>query len=285
MLTFLIPIVLCLLFGLIKFDKTSIRIGILEAQNGSKESDEMEQLYKYLDESEGISYAPADSKSLNTDLMTGKFQVILDYTSNSKMQQFQLITYQNNNRRDILKAALVSAVTENKPLQLSGYQPEGLSATERSTALLVSLFLIFSVIHASSIIRDRQDGMLQRYLFARKAKASYVAGYMMHIFILTLIQILVCMGVLLIVQKNFRPVLIEAILISTLIAGVSSIFSIIICMGSKSVVQANITASSLAAVMSILGGTFVSISAMPWLLRMLSYASPIRWMVEFCRLF
>jgi ABC-2 type transport system permease protein len=84
-------------------------------------------------------------------------------------------------------------------------------------------------------------------------------------------------------QSDFHLNMQAMILMALTIAGMSTVYATIICYISKSEVQANITAAALATIMSLLGGTFISVAAMPWLLRMLSYASPIRWITELLR--
>lgn len=53
---------------------------------------------------------------------------------------------------------------------------------------------------------------------------------------------------------------------------------------SSSEVQAGILAYSFAVLMSLLGGTFIAVEAIPRLIRMLSYISPMRWVVELLHL-
>ena len=108
-------------------------------------------------------------------------------------------------------------------------------------------------------------------------------GYMLYNLIITCLQLLLCILVLTFIQKDFNLNITEGLILSLVIAVISSIFSMSICLISSSEVQANIITSALTAVMSLLGGTFVAVEAMPALLRILSFASPIRWVVELIR--
>jgi ABC-2 type transport system permease protein len=273
-----------MILGAVNFGKITVRVGILGPETGFMDIAGKDEIYRLLDRSEGIRYAPADPDTLNTDLMTGRFQVVLDYRESETAESFELLSYQNEEKTAFLKAMLQEAFSKQEPVKLTGLKPQGLSATERSIAMLFTMFLIFSTVHASMLIRDRQNGIISRYSFARKSSTSYAAGFFLQNLVLTFLQLLLCMAALLLIQKDFLLTAKELLLCSVIMAFISSSFAILICLGSRSEVQSNIAASSLAAVMSLLGGTFVAVEAMPGLLRILSYASPVRWAVELLRI-
>lgn len=285
LITFLIPILLCVILGAVNFGKTTLRVGILGLETGFMDIADKNEIYQLLDRSEGIRYASADLGTLNTDLMTGKFQAVLDYRESEAAGSFELISYQNKEKTALLKAMLQEAFSKQEPVRLTGLKPQGLSVTERSMAMLFTMFLVFSTVHASMLIRDRQNGIISRYRFARKSSIGYVAGFFLQNLMITYFQILLCILALSFVQKGFALAMGQLLICSAAMAVISSGSAILICLGSKNEVQSNITASSLAAVMSLLGGTFVAVEAMPGLLRILSYASPVRWAVELLRIF
>ncbi len=309
-MTLLLPVTLCIAMGLVDFGKTSIRVGILLPEESRTDSaneliasanelidvstDESANagalvdsgsLYEILDQSDGIKYGTAMESSLNTDLMMGKFHVVLDYRDSNSMKEFELLTYQKEEKAARLNMIFQQTIANRVPVQLSGIKAQGLSVTERNLALLLSMFLVLSTVHASMIIRDKQSGTLLRYQFAKKSKIGYVAGYTLQTLLITFVQILLCIVVLMAVQKEFQLSWIGVLSVSVVMSGIVTIFCMIICLGSRSEMQSNITASSLAALLSLLGGTFVAVEAMPGLLRVLSYASPIRWLVELVRMF
>lgn len=280
--TFLIPIAICLLIGMIQFDKTAIRVGILEADSENEQT--AKELYQLLDQSKGIKYERAQLDTLNIDQITGKYHVILDYRNSSTLGQFELLSYQSDEKNIKIKNALQKAFSEKEPIILTGLKNGGLAISERMTALLLSLLLVFSSIYTATIIKDRQSGTIQRYQFSRSIASSYIFGHLFYVLIITYCQALLCLTALLIVQKNFSLNIIETLIIPLIIAAISTIIGMLISMGSKTEVQANITASALAAIMSLLGGTFVAIEDMPKLLRLFSYVSPVRWIVELVRI-
>ncbi len=283
LLTFLLPVIVCALFGLVRFDKTTVRVGILEASVLKLE--DHEALYDIFDASKGITYAHADEESINTDLITGKYHVLLDYRNSKNLEDYQLITYEKEAKGEWINTVFKKAFEDREPVILENPKKQGLSTTERSMALLMSLFMIFSTLHASAMIRDRQNGTYLRYQYANKSGVGYILGYILHNVVITYAQVLLCMGSLLILQKNFSLTVMEILVLSSIVTGIASIFAVVICMTSKSEVQANISASAIASIMSLLGGTFVAVEAMPGLLRILSLISPIHWVVELIRIF
>lgn len=155
---------------------------------------------------------------------------------------------------------------------------------ERSVAILLSVFMIFSTLRSAAIIRDKKDGTLQRYHFAYKSKSGYLFGYILYNFIITYCQVFISIGAVILIQISTEYTISVLFLLPLVIAIISVVFSTVICQAGKSEVQANVMASSLTALFSILGGTFVAVEAMPSLLRLLSFVSPIRWAVELVRL-
>lgn len=282
--TFLLPIILCILIGVIHFDKPSIRVGILVDSSLGSEYGTMDELNDLLKESKGIKYAKAKEATLNTDLITGKYQVILDYRGSDKLNDYKLISYQTKEKTIVLENAFREAITNQEPILLGRLDKKGMSATERNIAVLVSLFMVFSTIYASGIIKDKQSGALNRFQFAKQSSRGYLLGYVLYNFIIIIVQSMLCMIVLTTVQKTVTIGVLEGVVLSILIAAISTIFGTIICLGSKSEVQANITASALTAIMSLLGGTFVAVETMPFLLRAFSLASPVRWVAEILHL-
>lgn len=287
-ITFLLPLLLCTLFGLVDFDKVSLRVGILEEESSSNSSALGEEgyrdiLYQVLDRTEGITYATAKEESLNMDLMTGHFQVVLDCRGQNR-EDIQVLAYKPEKYMAFLQNAVVTAITTQEPLVLEGLKQKGLQETERSITMLLSLFLIYSILYASSLIRDKQTGTMFRYQFAKNNKAGYLGGAFGAVFIITLAQVLICMGLLSILSEEFEVSAIKVIVLAFVIAGFAALYSMMICYISKSEVQAGMLASAFSVLMSLLGGTFVAVEAMPRLLQIISYASPMRWIVELLHL-
>jgi len=283
LVTFLLPVILCVGAGTIRFEKTSIRVGILGMETNPSVAVEQSVLTALFDRSKGIKYAFAKEASVQTDLITGKYHVVLDYRESATLEDFRFLSHQNKNKSQMVEAMFREAIRNQKAIQLSTMRPIGLSIKERNMAILLSLFLLIATLHASRIIGDKKDGILQRYRFAKQSGKGYIMGYLTYNVIITYLQVVLCMGVLMLLQREFTLTLIEGIVIPVTITLIAAVFSMLICLASRSEVQSNITASAIAAIFSILGGTFIATSSMPELLRVISFASPIRWVVELIR--
>lgn len=281
---FLLPIILCLIAGSINFGKTSIRVGILGLDTRAEKEAFQNEIYQVLKQSEGVTYAFADQESMNTDLMSGRFHIILDYRGSSLPEDFKLITFRKEDKKELLTVMFQNALSKQSPIHLTGLKPKGFTVSERSIALLLTMFMILSTVQATMLIRDKQSGTFFRYQFVKKSGSSYIIGGFLHNLLITFGQILFCFTALLLIHKDFTLTVTQDLLLSALIAVIASVFSTLISLGSKSEVQANITASALTALLSLLGGTFVAVEAMPGLLRILSSASPVRWVIELLRI-
>lgn len=279
LITLLLPLTICLLIGLIDFGKTSLRIGILYSDESQSEELEQMGLNQILDQSEGIIYTGAELRTMNTDLITGRFQILLDYRNSSDITEFQLRSNQREDKTELLNRLIKDAMLRKVPLLLAAVKQKGLTVTERSIALLFTMILILSTVHASSIILDKQSGTMLRFRYSGKGAGEYITGNFLQTLVITMLQLVLAMGTLTIFQRGFRLTMPELLLLPIVIAAFVSAISMLICLGSRSEMQSGITASSLAALLSILGGTFVSVGAMPGILRVLSYASPIRWII------
>lgn len=283
-ITLLLPVMICSLFGLIRFGRVTLRVGILDSPNSSIHITEREELHHILNQSEGITYGKAEEESLNTDLRMGRFQIIIDGRNYASQEEYDIISLQPEDKRQLLQAALQQAVHTKQPLSLTGFKTSGLSTTERSITMILSLFFVFATIQGAALIRDKQNGTLTRYQFARKGTASYLIGYLLHTFLITLFQVVLCIAALSMIQDGFILTFGEGLIMTLSITTMSTVYAIVISHLSKSEVTANVIASALAGIFAILGGTFVAIDAMPGLLRALSLASPMRWVVELLQL-
>ena len=191
-ITLLLPVVICLIAGAIKPGSPTLRVGLLY-QNGIQQKHIAQDIMEILEKSKGIYFSKADINSFHTDMMTGRYQVILDLRHSSVVSDYKLITYQRKGKRKLLEGIFHQSVLNHKPLILDCMKKTSLTKTERTLALFVTIFMIISSIQASKIILDRQNGTLMRYQFARRNRIGYLLGSMLYNFIMTLIQLLRCL--------------------------------------------------------------------------------------------
>jgi ABC-type multidrug transport system, permease component len=282
--TFLLPSVLCILIGLIHFDNPSFRVGVITSMQDGSRVTYGSTLDNILMHSPGLKYEEADPLTMHTDLMTGKYHLVLDFRGCKKMDDFHLVTYQNNLKSDLWKKAFQKAILNREAVLFKNLENKGITPTQRTMATLLTFFMIFATIYTSAMIKDRQNSILSRYRYSGKTSGNYILGYFFSSLLIIYMQSLFCILILRITQKNFDLNFMQITVLSVMIAVISVIFSILICCGSRSEVEANIMAAALSSVLSLLGGTFVAVEAMPELLKILSYASPIRWVIELIKI-
>jgi hypothetical protein len=256
--SFLFPFILCLAAGWVnQLDRPVIRVGVISEENVSRGV-----IAKLLNISE-FTYMKAMKESSNSDLITGKYQIILDYSPSGSRCIPLIYSVQN-----------LKKITGEK---------ETLTKTERAVSYLMTLFLITAVVQGSGVIKDKQTGTLERYCYSMKRKKSYYMGFFLHNLIITFIQGTAAMLIMRGIDKEWGLSAGKSILTAAVIALVSVIFASVICVVSKKDMNANLTASSLSVVLSLLGGTFVAVENMPKLFQVMSVISPIRWIIELIR--
>ncbi|HEX3021399.1 MAG TPA: ABC transporter permease [Lachnospiraceae bacterium] len=259
LMIFAVPVIICLITLISSYvQNESIRVGILT----SSESDSMavEEVKEVLKGYDFIDYRLADQSSMYTDQIMGKYSYLLDLREEAKGKQ--------------------SLDTLLKLLQAKGDEGKGLTSTERTIALLMTVFLILSTVHASNYIDDRKTGVLQRYTFAPRRRYSYIGGYTLFTLTLVFLQVAISLGILVLLQSSMHISLLKAVIVVTFITLVTSLFAILFTLISKSDMQANLCSSAFSVIMMLLGGTFVPIESMPKIFRVISVISPVRWILN-----
>ncbi|QHQ60931.1 ABC transporter permease [Anaerocolumna sedimenticola] len=82
------------------------------------------------------------------------------------------------------------------------------------------------------------------------------------------------------IRKKWELKPVQTVLIAGFIAVVACLYAAFLCGVIKNDMNANISASGLAVILSLLGGTFVAVENMPKVFQIMSFASPIRWVIQ-----
>ncbi|WMJ89916.1 ABC transporter permease [Anaerocolumna sp. MB42-C2] len=252
--SFLFPMLLCLAAGYFNnIGKSDLRIGIISSEKIDKS-----HIDKVIKSRIPIVYERASAESMYSDLITGKYQIILDYQNTN--QKPEIISVQNMEK-------------------LTG-PVKSLTKTERAIAFLMTLFMVTAVVQGSVIIKDKSLGTLDRYCYSLQKKSSYYVGFLIHNFIITFLQGETAMLIMLLFIKKWELKPVQTVIIAGFIAIIACLYAAFICGVSKSDMNANISASSLAVILSLLGGTFVAVENMPKVFQIMSFLSPIRWVIQ-----
>lgn len=191
-----------------------------------------------------------------------------------------------NNLKRILKAKSDMLLLVLLPLLLTGATILGNQMTNSPSPLqsfaimLLTAYLIIATVYAAKYIQDRKDGILQRVKSTGVKTGKYFWGYILSTGIIIGIQVTFALLFFLLLQPvcflDIGKLLLTGLFVSVFAALYAGVH-ILLC---KREMTANIMASSLAAILSILGGSFVPIEEMPLLMQKISILSPMRWLLE-----
>ncbi len=249
--TYLLMILIPLLLSLSGFAGSNIQVKTIRVGVLNPTKDMTEQLVGC----NQVKYEIADEKAAKTDLIMGKYQYLLDGKRQSEAE-------------DILA-------------EIMGQQDVvlGLSATSRFIAMLLTAYFVIATVYASKYIQDKEQGMLLRTQAAGVKKGTYLFGYALSTEIIVVIQIAIAMVCFSFVSKEFHMEIGKMMVIVLIISILVTIYATLHVLFCKREMTANIMASSIAVVLSILGGTFVAVEQMPHILQILSVFSPIQWVL------
>lgn len=253
---FLLPVIICVLGIIINgLSNRTIRVGIVTDNTAIYQVCE-NQMNQY----ENIQYERADASTIHTDLIMSRYQYAINYLDGTDTED---------------------SINKIKQLALSNLEKNSnsISQTERMLSMLMTVYMIIATIYATKIIKDKNDGTFQRFTYSGNNAKKYAMGYFISTGIMILIQAFIAIIIFKLFDKYFSLSLIKAFVIIMAITLFSTVYGVIIALINKKDMNANICASSIAAICSLLGGTFVSIADMPHFLQVLSIVSPIRWII------
>lgn len=253
LLMVLIPVVLIFTGSLsVRMEDKQFRVGIL----GSNAY--VISMAEQLEGMENVQYEVADEKTINTDQIMGKYHIILD---------------ENKGDSGLTKLEKVSKKGTNKEMVL-------LSARQRMASMLLTIYMIVATLYGMKFLQDKREGVVERVMFSGGTRCSYLMGCFLSSTIVTGIQLVIILPGWSLFDHNFTFSTVEIVQLFLFTLMISNLYGILISMISKSEMMAGILGSSVAAVCSILGGTFVAIDKMPEIVQYLSVLSPIRWLME-----
>ncbi len=253
-----IPVILCLITLLSGYvENNFIRVGILT--DGMKEESIPENIKKMMEGGELIDYRLADAKSIRTDQIMGKYNFLLDLREQPDKEQSILALKEMIQKREVIGKEF--------------------HTTERTVALLMTVFIILSTVHATNYIEDKKTGLLQRYTVAPRKKYSYLGGYALFTTTVVFVQAMVSLAVLVLLQTGIHITVFKGFLVIAFITAITSLLAMGFTLLSKSDMQANLCSSAFSVIMMLLGGTFVPIERMPKIFQIASLFSPVRWII------
>lgn len=273
------PFLLSLLTIVInQIQEDNYRVGVILSKESIKSNDEnnyMQELCYKLNQMDKIEAKVANIQSYHTDLLMGTYHYVIDC---SNEENVTIISNKPQEDNEEFYNMIMNGMPKEQVPELNN-QDQNLLRMQQSIGFLMSLFLILSVVQGGMYIRDKNHGIITRYCFAPTTRIRYMFGNLCFIFSITFLQVVACYILLCVVNATWLSLTVS-IKIILMISFVASLFAFLLCMICKNDTQASISASAITSIFTIISGTFVSIESMPYLLKVLSSFSPIRWCME-----
>ena len=247
----LLPILLVII-GIVSgsiTDKT-IRVGVLNP---------VETVQELLSPMEHVQYEFADSRTVQTDQIMGKYHYVMDANDTESTQR-------------------TIAQIQERAAQIGN--GNSISTHKRFAAMLLTAYFVIATVYASKLIRDRNQGLIGRARAAGMKTGQYFMGYVLSTGIIVVIQLVIAVTGFAIMEPEFPLNFQQTAGFVGLSSVIVTIYGALYALVCRREMTANLMAASIAVIFSIIGGTFVSIEQMPPVMQSLSMISPVRWILE-----
>ncbi len=259
----LIPIAVTLIGSLsTRIAMNKVRVGVI-----AEDSQEMERVTDELRSNRFIEFQIVSEDINHTEQIMGTYQYVID-TRESESAGKVLLSLRQLEANNLGKCK------------------DMISPMKRIMTMMMTVYMILATLYAAKLIQDKEMGMLERFRLTGFGKRNYFGGYVLSTIIIVTIQVTIAFLLLLLYSKIGKVSWCqETISILRMIASwgmviiVASLYGVLHAFLYKREMTANIMSSSLAIILSILGGTFVSVANMPSVLQAVSWISPIRWLL------
>lgn len=250
------------------FDTSSLNIGLITKNV---------QMSQNLNAIKNVHSKTLKSKDdITTDLIMGKYDVIVNINDKN---------YSVKNVRSIKNINIHKLINDVKNNQtqnkiLSDYETsKKLTAMSKTISFLTLMLFITCTLNASSIIQDKQQGILDRIKTSSSKPINYILGNILYNFSLTFCQTLIALGLAKLFKMTHNISLIQLILVAILLSLVATTFGTLMGIVFNNDLYANLTASLVSLLLSLFGGTFIPFENMPIGLQKVGAFSPTRWFV------
>lgn len=274
-LTFLLPLVsIIVAIGINNMMKPSINIGIMENQYTNTKVEEK------INSVDRVEVSKANKNSINTDMILAKYMGVIEF---KKYNKFEVYCLDKNMKKSIEEAVsqVINTGNISKTENLISTLDEGsLSTSQRASGFILITLIITCTMSAVVMLKDKKDKIFVRYSLTPNKVSSYILGNYIYNLINTILQIIVASAFLYLLKIDMGISINNFIIIGILIAIVSTSISTLVTLLSNSELQASLLSSSIALIMSLLGGAFLPISKMPHMLELISNVSITKWIME-----
>lgn len=276
LITAFIPIVVIIL-GICAnyFGQPSFNIGLLN----SEQSDVSQKVVQSLKDTKGIQVGFASSSTLQTDLITGKFTAVVDFSGEEG--HFTLLSSKNESVTKELEQLINRYMADPVSIiDINSLQETSLGIPQRTMAFIVMVLMLTSTVTASIMIKDKNTGTFTRFLYSPQKVATYIVGNILYNFTISYIQFVIAILMISLFRVDIGIHYYNLLLMGIWVSALATAFGTCIASLFKKEMYANLFSSCIALVLSLIGGTFVAVDRMPTLLTYISAISPTRWVIE-----
>ncbi|MGH4123521.1 MAG: ABC transporter permease [Clostridium sp.] len=228
----------------------------------------------------GLKINEATLVSLNTNMILGKYAAIVEFKENSDINVKCLDSYNRTIVNEIITSYASSKNLSGFQILLNNMGKEGFTAAQRGCSFILLTLIITCTLSACNIIKDKNEGILKRYKMCCFKPYTYILGMYAYNLLFAGIQVLISTLVLTFIPINLGITSLEFFLIGLIISIISSSFACLFSNLCESELQASIGASSIAMIMSLIGGAFLPLEKMPHGLKIISNGTVTKWIIE-----
>ncbi|MGL5766207.1 MAG: ABC transporter permease [Sarcina sp.] len=248
--------------------KPSINLGVIG------ESEIAKDFVNRVSNIDGVKINQGNRNSINTDMILAKYVAIIDFQNEDNIKVYSLDksikeTIEKSIDNAMIIESLVSTLEENT-----------LNTEERSSGFIFMAMMISSILVSCTMLKDREDGVLTRYILSGNGVSNYIMGNFIYNLVSSSIQVILSIILIYILKFNIGDFTGEFLIVLLLIVLISASLSTLIAVTSNNELQGSLIASTLALIISLFGGAFLPLDKMPDLLKIVSNLSVSKWIIE-----
>lgn len=255
--------------------KPSINLGIID-----KENSEIGESFKMKAENiNGVKIDVASKDSMNTDLIMAKYVATIEFDKNNNVKLYCLDNELKDNIQGIANNFLDTKDLAGFRDMLIKMREESMTAAERSSGFILLTLVVTCIFVACNIIKDKEEGVLRRYVLTGNASQLYILSNFIFNFLITLLQIIISTLLIGLFNINIGIKLAQFFIIGIVIAFIASSIATLVVSLVNTELKASLIASSFGMIMSLLGGSFLPLKKMPDGMKLISNISITKWII------
>jgi len=272
-ISLLLPIVVVMLGIVANYANNSVaNIGVVYSGENVKAKTVMQAL----NDTPGIEARLATPDMINTDIILGKYTVVVEFAQDS----FTLSSVKDENTLLNIGHLIENYIENPTPVNADFLQEHNLSIAQRISAFILLFLMITATITASLMIKDKNNGTFKRFLYSSQNAVTYVLGNITYNFVITYFQFFVSVSLTELLGINIGISYLNFLVIGIWVAALATAFGT--CMASffNNKMYSNLLSTCIVLILSLIGGTFIPFHKMPTGLQYISVISPWRWFIS-----